>query len=57
MVGEEVEGNVKLKYCEVHFEDLTTKEASKKFKKFVKHWNKKKLDPIYYDHGTHYFIL
>jgi hypothetical protein len=23
----------------------------------VKHWNKKKLDPIYYDHGTHYFIL
>jgi hypothetical protein len=32
----------------VHFEELTTKDAKKKFKKFCKYWNRKKLDPLYY---------
>lgn len=34
----------------VHFEDLSTKDAKKKFKKFCKRYNKEKLDQIFYDH-------
>lgn len=35
---------------DTHFEDLSTKEAKKKFKKFCKRYNKQKLDSLYYDH-------
>ncbi|CAD8108211.1 unnamed protein product [Paramecium primaurelia] len=39
-----------MKKQNTHFEDLSYKDAKKKFKKFCKRYNNQKLDPLYYEH-------
>ena len=38
-----------IKKKQINFHELETKKAEKYYKKFIKKWNKKKLNPLYYD--------